>query len=351
MLVRNLSLEFVRRGHAAHITYISDAVSLGASETFERRFQEELTAGGVTFNKIGHSGRKNLLKGAIGLRRTIRQFRPDVFHSHLAYGLLFQAAGLARLPTAYTHHNIRSTFPPVLFRVFDRFVSRYVAICRPTAELLHRHTARPIELIHNGVPSSFAEAPPRRRLGRDVHVLSVGNLRWEKDHASLVEAAARLIPMFEAQGRRISFSIAGSGPERETLQDAIAARGLSGHVELLGTRTDIAALMASADMLAQPSRSEGLPITLIEAAMSGLPIVASDVGGCSDVVHDGRNGALVPPQSPDRLAEAIAHILADEGRYVALSAEARAVAAGFSLDHCAAAHLRLYTSISAAGAR
>lgn len=347
MLVRNLSAEFSRRGHVCQVAYISDAASLGASEEFERGYREELGAAGISCVQVARGGGKNSPSSILRFRRLVREFRPDILHVHVGHGLLLRAAALLNLPTIYTHHNIRQTFPPALFLLFDRVISRYVAICGPAADLLKRHSSRPVRLIHNGVPVDFAHARERTHVPRDVHVLSVGNLRPEKDHVALIEAAARLVPEFRGQSKTISFSIAGDGPERPRLEKAIAASGLSDHVRLLGTRSDVAALMSQADLLAQPSRSEGLPITLIEAGMSGLPMVASDVGGCSEVVVEGKNGLLVPPARPDLLAEAIAHCLSDNDRYSALSSEAKRLSSRFSIDTCATAHLDLYLDVLA----
>jgi len=347
MLVCNLTLEFTSRGHVCHVVYIADARSLGASEAFERAFKEQLSAAGITFEALGADCRKNPLKGGLRLRRIARRFRPDIIHHHLAWGLLFQQFGLIGSPTVYTHHNIRLKFPPWTFRLFDRFVDRYVAICDACARLLKPHVGRPIALIPNGVPRSFARAEPRATLPRDVEVLSVGTLRTEKHYENLIGAAARLVPLFRDGGRRIRFSIAGEGTERSALEQEIAARGMNGHVELLGTRSDIASLMGAADLLVLSSRSEGLPITLIEATMSSLPIVTTDVGGCADVVEDGQSGYVVPPERSDLLADAIGRILADEARYVAFSARAQEVGEGFTLHACADAHLRLYEDVLA----
>ncbi len=345
MLVRNLSIEYARRGHSCHVVYISDAAALGASAAFERACKDALDAAGVTYGPLGHETRRNVLLGAWRLRRAVRRFRPDVVHMHLGNGLLFQSLGLVRTPTVYTHHNVVFRFPRVLFRLFDRFVDRYVGICEACAALLARNVTRPITLIHNGVPASFARAEPRTRLPRDVKILSVGNLTPQKDYPTLVAAAAIVAARLAEQGRGVRFSIAGEGGERAAIEREIAARAMGAHVELLGTRGDVAALMADADLLVLASRHEGLPITLIEAAMSGLPAVATDVGGCSEIVEHGGSGLLVPPRRPEALADAILAAVADERRYVGFSAAARRHGDRFTLSSCANDHLKLYDEI------
>lgn len=345
MLARNLSLDYARRGHSCHIVYISDAAALGADTDYERAFREQLDAAGIGYTMLGHATRRNPLLGVWRLRRAVRAFRPDVMHLHLGWGLLFQAVGLLRVPTVYTHHNIVFKFSRRLFRLFDRFVDRYVAICGACEALLAQNVRRPIARIYNGVPESFAQGKPRPGLPGDIRVLSVGNLTPQKDYLALLELADQLIPAMTAQGRTIRFRIAGEGPERRTIEGEISRRGLDRSVELLGARRDISALMADSDLLLLCSRYEGLPITLIEAAMSALPAVATDVGGCAEIVHDGVSGRLVPAGQPKLLADAVGEILGDEARYVEMSRAAQERGAAFTLDSCADSHLKLYAEV------
>ena len=342
MLVRNLSLEYAAQGHDCHIVYIADAVSLGASESFERGFKEQMDAAGIGYTMLGAEVRRRPWLGAWRLRQAVRAFRPDILHMHLGWALMFQSLAMLRTPTVYTHHNIVFKFSPRLFRLFDRFVDRYVAICQPCRLLLDRYVRRPIVTIPNGVPADFFANRCRNKLPRDLSILSVGNLTPQKDYPNLIEAARRVSIALAAQGRSVTFRIAGEGPEREALEQQIAAAGLGKTVMLLGARRDVAKLMEEADLLVLASRFEGLPITLIEAAMSGLPAVATDVGGCAEIVSDNETGLLVPPSDPDRLAAAIVAVVSDQKRYSAYAERARERAMRFTIASCADAHLQLY---------
>jgi glycosyltransferase involved in cell wall biosynthesis len=106
--------------------------------------------------------------------------------------------------------------------------------------------------------------------------------------------------------------------------------------------------MRDADLLVNSSAHEGLPVTLIEGAMSGLPTVATDVGGNSEVVVDGVNGYVVPPGQPEQLAGAVMHILADPAVHRAFSRAAIEQGGRFTLDACADAHLDLYRTVASA---
>lgn len=349
MLVRNLSAAFIRQGHVSRILFMSDAAGVGNPPEFERDFLAGLSADGVSHETMAPGAFRGLLAGARALRRAVEKFAPDVLHIHLARGLMCRSLSRVRLPTVYTHHNVVTNFSPWLFRLFDRSVDRYVAIGAACRALLERHVRRPIVSIPNGVPATFAAGEPRRSLPRDPLILGVGNLNPQKDYATLIAAAALALPRFIAQGREARFAIAGDGAERPHLEAQIAALGLAGEIELLGARPDVAALMAEAALLANSSAFEGLPITLIEGAMSGLPTVATNVGGNGEVVADGVSGLLVPPSRPDALADALVELLADEPRYLSFSRAALAQGRRFTLDACVESHLDLYRSLLNSG--
>ena len=351
MLVRNLSAEFVRRGHAASILFMSDAAGVGNPPEFERDFLAGLAAGGVEHEIAVPGAFRGIFAGARALRRVVRRFRPDILHVHLARAMMWRSFSGIGVPTVFTHHNVVINFSPRLFRLFDLSVDRYVAIGDACRRLLERHARRPIVSIPNGVPAAFAEGGARAALPADPLILAVGNLSAQKDYATLIEAAALVLPRLAAVGREARFAIAGEGAERPRLEARIASLGLVGGVELLGARPDIAALMGRADALANSSVFEGLPITLIEGAMSGLPTVATDVGGNAEVVADGVNGLLVPPRRPDLLADALFALLSDEPRYLAFSRAALAQGRRFSLDACVEAHLDLYRSVLSSRSR
>ena len=345
MLVRNLCAEFVGRGHACHILFMSDAAGVGNPVRFEQEFLAGLTADGVTYEVMKPSGFRNVLSDARRLRRATEAFRPDILHVHLARGLMCRSLSGIRVPTVYTHHNVTTNFSPLLFKLFDRSVDHYVAIGQACRELLEKHVRKPITSIPNGVPVSFSQGGPGRKLSAEPFILAVGNLSPKKDYAALVEAAVAVVPRLAAQGRTARFAIAGEGPERGRIERLIEERGLSGRFELLGARPDVAALMRQADILVNSSVHEGLPITLIEAAMSGLPAVATDVGGNAEVVLDGRSGFVVPAGQPHALADRIVALLTDERLHAAFSEAALAHAKKFTIAACADAHLALYRSL------
>jgi glycosyltransferase involved in cell wall biosynthesis len=345
ILVRNMTREMVRQGHDCHILFMSSAAGVGNPSEFEAELLASLVPAGVTYEIMEPRGFRNPLIGARQLRRACRDFAADILHVHLARGLLSRTLGGMRIATVYTHHNVTANFPPLLFRLFDRFVDAYVAIGDACRDYLAGHVRGRMTMIRNGVPANFESSPRNRGPAADPFILSVGNLTPKKDYANLIEAAAVARSLFGAAGRDARFAIAGEGEERPGLQRLIAERELGASFELLGARGDIAELMASADLLVNSSEHEGLPLTLIEAAMSGLPIVATDVGGNGEVVADGVNGFRVPPSDPEALARRIVDALTDEERYRRFSAAAVERSQAFTMAACVRAHLELYSEV------
>ncbi|WP_114952852.1 glycosyltransferase [Sphingosinicella terrae] len=347
ILVRNMTREMVRQGHDCHIVFMSSAAGVGNPADFEVELLATLDAGGVTYEVMAPRDFRNPLAGATRLRRSVRQFGADILHIHLARGLLCRAFSGLRVPTVYTHHNVTANFPPILFKLFDRFVDAYVAIGDACRDFLKAHVRGPMTMIRNGVPADFEASPRDRGPAVNPFILSVGNLTPKKDYGNLIEAAAIATGLFESAGRQPRFAVAGEGEERARLKTLIAERRLDSRFELLGARGDIAELMSAADLLVNSSEHEGLPITLIEAAMSGVPIVATDVGGNGEVVGDGINGFLVPPSDPEALARRIVDALTEDEQYERFSAAAVERSRAFTMEACASAHLSLYSDIVA----
>jgi len=143
-------------------------------------------------------------------------------------------------------------------------------------------------------------------------LVCVANLRPEKDLATLVAAMARLV----RQRADVQLLIAGRGDAgaRAELDRTITAAGLGAHVTCLGHRRDIPALLQACDAAVLSSRSEGFPLALLEYGAAGLPVAATRVGQCAEILDHGRAGLLVAPRDPPALAAAMARLLGPAGR-------------------------------------
>jgi glycosyltransferase involved in cell wall biosynthesis len=346
MLTRDLALALRAEGHEVGVAYVSSASDQGNSAELEAEFIRLFAAGGVRLFEIGHRSRRNPLQGAWRLRRIVRDFKPDVLHIHLGYGLLFRAMSQLSVPTVYTHHNIVFKFSPLLLRWFDRSLSAYVAICQRCRDVLRVRTHKPVELIRNAIAPSRMATTGVVRDPSHFTLLSVGVVSPQKDYDTLIEVARILTRDMPPFARPVRFLVAGQGDNIAACQARAAAAGVGDALTFLGPRKDVPALMAAADLHLMTSRYEGLPITLIEAIHSGLPIVATDVGGCSEIVLDGVNGRLGQPGDARGLAELVAALLRDDALRQRMAEASRAHARNFAMDQFVALHRALYGKLA-----
>jgi glycosyltransferase involved in cell wall biosynthesis len=135
-----------------------------------------------------------------------------------------------------------------------------------------------------------------------------------KDHATLIDAFARLRDMLPSERHRLRLVIVGDGPLRESLARRINALSLGSSVWLAGPRTGVDAAMRSFSLFALSSIAEGTPVTLLEAMATGLPVVATRVGGIPELVVDGVTGTLVPASDAERMARAMLGYAMDSER-------------------------------------
>ncbi len=255
----------------------------------------------------------------------------DHVHAHFATHPATAAWMVHRLtgiPFSFTAHaNDLFLAPSLLDRktADARFV---VAISEYNRQVLLDGcpSAHRLEVVHCGVDSERYRW--RGLEGRDSHrVVCVASLTAKKGHAHLIDALALLV------GRRpgIVLELVGDGPERGRILERARRRGVAEHLRLLGARSseDVQATLAGARAFALPSvrlpsgRMEGIPVALMEAMASGVPVVASRLSGIPELVRDEETGLLVEPGDPQALAAALARLLDDDRLAAELALRAR----------------------------
>ena len=182
-------------------------------------------------------------------------------------------------------------------------------------------------------------------LGDDDFVAGiVGRLVPVKDHLTFLDAIARV----HAAGVPVVALVAGDGPLRGDLEAASVERRLAGCVRFLGHCVEVENVLPAFDVYVQTSLSEGMPNTPLEAMASGVPVIASDVGGTREVVGD--DGFLVPPGAAGEIADRLGLLHAEPQRRRELAARARArAAAQFDIAKMVRAYEELYRSVAAGG--
>lgn len=299
----------------------------------------------------------------VRLVRELRRLRPAVVHTrNWATWDAVPAARLAAVPAVIHGEHGRDVGDPegrhrrrnLLRRILAPLVTQFVAVSEDLGRWLVSVVGIPaakVCVIRNGVDlTRFVPGPrdaARRTLGlpRGARVVgTVGRLDPVKDHASLVDAFAELASAFPDA----VLAIAGDGPAGPELAARVARLGLGERVRLLGERDDVPRVLRALDVFVLPSVAEGMSNTLLEAMATGLPVVATRVGGNPELVDDGVTGLLVPRRAPRALAAAIARYL-DDPHLAALHGKAGRQRAEerFALPVMCEAYARLYRDLAA----
>jgi sugar transferase (PEP-CTERM/EpsH1 system associated) len=318
-------------------------------------------------NKVHVAGRSSsgfqFLVG--GLARIMREFRPQIVHSR-NWGAIeaIPAARLARVPVAiHSEHGYEVDMLaglPMRRRILRRAAYAAADFVFTVTEELRTYHARQVWLsperigvLRNGVDTSrFAprleeREENRRRLGlagSDIVVGTVGRMVSIKDHATLLQAAEVLV----GRGIPVHVLLVGSGPELTRHREFVAATPiLSGRVTFVGSATDVPALLNAMDVFVLPSLSEGMSNTLLEAMASGLPVVATRVGGNPELIEDERSGWLFKPRDVANLAARLERLAVDSDLRQLVGQDARRrVVQHFSLESMITGYRDLYLGLA-----
>ncbi|MBX4199266.1 glycosyltransferase family 4 protein [Candidatus Parcubacteria bacterium] len=162
-------------------------------------------------------------------------------------------------------------------------------------------TREKLVVIHNGIDVSHTNMRAGHKTGGDnVVVGTIAELHRNKGLDIGLRAFARAFKFTDAK-----LEIVGGGDERESLQRLSVELGIDSQVNLIGFRDNATALLSNFDIFILPSRKEGLPYTILEAGIAGLPVISTSVGGIPEIIKNGETGLLVPPEDPKALADAL----------------------------------------------
>jgi glycosyltransferase involved in cell wall biosynthesis len=279
-------------------------------------FTDELKAADINVETL------NMRRGVpnptalIRLVRILRRHRPHIVHSHLVHANLLSrlARPFTNVPSLIcTAHSIYEGphRRALAYRVTDRLCDLTTQVSMAGVQRYVETAAVPkdrIRYVPNGVDvarfkqNSIVRQQVRHELGVDDEFLwlAVGRLEKAKDYPNMLQALARL-----AHGSKAILMIVGEGVLKRHLEDLARELSVKSRVRFLGVRKDIPALMNAADGFVLSSAWEGLPMVLLEAAASSLPVVSTNVGGSKEIVLEAKTGFLVPPSNSGALAGAM----------------------------------------------
>lgn len=256
--------------------------------------------------------------------KLMRRLKPAILHTYnLAAAEYALTAFLAGVPVRIHAEHGRDAGDPqglnrkhnLLRRLLVPFIDCYIPVSADLQQWLGETVGIPRHknlLINNGVDTE-RYTPSQTGAARtgDIVIGTVGRIQDVKDQANLIDAFIQLRAMLPAERDRLRLVIVGEGPLLPALRKKVEAAGISHAVSLPGASDDIPSVMRSFSIFALTSIAEGMPVTLLEAMATGLPVVSTAVGGIPELVVEGATGKLVPARDPAALAQALAGYASD----------------------------------------
>lgn len=324
---------------------------------------DELRSGGVAVSSLNMRRGVPDPRAFVRLISILRRVRPAILHSHMVHAnLLARAVRLVlRKPILIcTIHNVNDggRCRQLAYRATDAIPELTTACSRAAAvRFMQIRSVSPDKMLvlPNGIdvvrfqPNENIRLSMRNSLNIESQFvwLAVGRLELQKDYPNMLQAFSRV------RNPDTQLLIAGTGPLHGEVDRLIKKLGIADKVQLLGFRSDIPELMNAADGYVMSSQWEGLPMVLLEAAATGLPIVATRAGGNDEVVVHRKSGVLVPSQDPFALATAMEQIIQmSAGQMISMRRAARQhVVANYSLDAIVSRWEAIYCDLLARNGR
>ncbi|MGN0646936.1 MAG: glycosyltransferase [Mogibacterium kristiansenii] len=272
---------------------------------------ERLEKNGV---KIIYLGKKSGLDLSVftKLIKMFKKYKPDVVHSHIYAGKYAHIAALiCRIPgKIYTVHSVARKEAGKINRHLNRFLFK---CCNVVPVSLSKEIQKSVmneygldskktPIVFNGIP--IENCIEKKSYERNTEILHVGRFSPEKNHEALVRAIAILVE----KGYDIKLSLYGKGELEKTIKGLVCQLHMENRIRFCGVTDHVYEVMNKHDIFVLPSIYEGMPMTLIEAMGTGLPILASNVGGIPDMIVHEKTGLLCDP-STEKIAEELERLI------------------------------------------
>ncbi len=299
-----------------------------------------------------------------GLRKLVREIKPDVVHSQLTVANFFGtiAAVVEKVPVRIITYLSLDLGKSLGYRVFDwvaaRFASAVMVNSKATAAVMKKRLSvsdDKIFVIYNGFetqrfsPKNVSKYNGRLKKELDIPddapvVGCVANLSPVKDHATLLRAFAEVGK--RSTGQKPYLLLVGDGPEKGNLKALAGSLGVAGYVRFAGSVPDVERYYGAMDVFALTSLEEGFSNATVEAMLSGLPCVVTDFGAARELIDDGAAGYVVPVSDYKAVADKIMSLLNDENERFRSGATAReAACARFNVDKMVESVLEMYREV------
>jgi glycosyltransferase involved in cell wall biosynthesis len=331
------------RNSGGHFEY-----SVGYFLPWKDALVRELEGHGVRVHRFSASNVPAILGRVPAVARSLRRETIDLVHCHLPVASVVSrlAGRMAGVPVVGTEHNLQERYHPIA-RAANvatwRLQAAVIAVSNRVAASIERHMPGSVQMavVHNGIEVPSIDRVIRLRMRARARVGvpadspvvgTVAVFRPQKRLDRWIDTAA-LVAESHPEAR---FLVVGDGPERAEVERRVADRGLHDALTLVGLVEDVWPLLAAMDVFFQSSDFEGLPLAVLEAMAAGLPVVATDAGGVTEAVVQGKTGFVSVTRTSLDLARQLGRILDDPalGRQLGLAGRA-VVSENFSADRMA----------------
>ncbi len=356
--VYRFALALTEAGHEVRVFTVSGH----KAETLKKPAQEHLTVHYFpSLPALVYPGERAGIPFA-GALAAVKAFAPDIIHTHTPFSVGLNAVRCARalkVPLVGTHHTFFDHYLQYVYLDYSwartaswKLTVRYYNYCdlvtSPTRTLAHslktHGLTKPIGIIPNMLDTDFFTpgAPAPAKIPRTICYM--GRLSYEKSVDDAIAAAA--LVMEQLPDTRLI--IVGDGPERKTLEDQAERLGISANIAFTGylRGTELVQKLQEADVFITGSKSENMPLALLEAMAVGLPIVAVRSLGLEEILRHEENALLVAPGKPEELAAAALRLLQDNPLHARFSKAAREMSLIYSKQAVLEQIIRVYERLT-----
>ena len=318
-----------------------------------------------------HKGDGKDFRAYLRVWHVLKKMRPEIVHTRNLSALEANwVAAVAGIRARIHGEHGRDVYDPdglsfkynFLRKSVKPFVHRYIAVSTDLSDwLIHTVGVRAdrVRRICNGVDTKLfsPRSEPRSNFGPNgfassehIVVGTVGRMEAIKDPLTFVRAFVKIMVTDAAARERLRLVLVGDGTLREAASRLVEEAGIKRFVWLAGERGDIPQFMRNLDLFVLPSLREGISNTILEAMASGLPVIATNVGGNSELVENGKTGILIPPSEPHILAKTIMSYVRDPGNLIEHGRAGRQRAENeFSMESMVNRYLAVYDEVLSAG--
>lgn len=278
----------------------------------------------------------------------LKKEKPDIVHTHLnSMVYVSLPCILLNIPIIHTVHNIASKELPSLSSKVHKLMFKHkkatpVAISPNIQETIthfYRITDEQVPMIYNGI--DLSKCIKKQNYTSEIsRILHIGRFSYQKNHEMLINSFYELIKDYP----KLHLYLAGIGELMDDIKSLVTYFNLDDKVTFLGQVDNIYTVLNKVDLFVLPSNYEGFPMTIIEALGTGLPVIATNVGGVKDIIIDEYNGLLCGVNKND-FCDKLKQIINDQSLYIQLATHTIKSSKKFSVNHMTYEYIKLYYNI------